>query len=74
MTYLTASTSVPLGGSVWVEFMTPCALMSSVHGSRYGLKLKKRDSSGWGGGGAGSATSLQTPTGEVSSEVTELLK
>lgn len=65
MTYLTASTSVPLGGSVWVEFMTPYAHMSSVHGCRYGLKLKK--GTAWvGGGGAGSATSLQTPTGEVS--------
>lgn len=49
MTYLTASTSVPLGGSVWVEFMTPCALMSSVHGCRYGLKLKKKGQLGFGG-------------------------
>lgn len=44
LTYLTASTSVRLGGGawVWVEFMKPCTHMSSVYNCRYGLKLKKR--------------------------------
>lgn len=47
LTYLTASTSVHLGGGVWVGFIRPCTHKSSVYNCRYGLKLK-RSSLGWG--------------------------
>lgn len=67
MTYLTASTSVRLGGGVWVEFMRPCTHMSSVYSCRYGLKLKREF-------GLGVVelyeVNLQTHTGDLRSKVT----